>query len=253
MGALRFGLSLLVGCLLALPARAAEPTLSRLTFGVRGKPVSAALLEPADARGLLVVAHGQVMTLDSPFMLALAEALARRRIATLRFNFPYAEAGREQPDAMPLLVETVVAASREGEKRHRALPLLVGGKSAGAMAAAQAAKNGAIPEADGLVIVGYPLHAPGRPSAVNGGPLRGLELPILFLQGTRDPLADLGLMKALTVQLGEQAKLHIVDGVDHGFVPDAESGRDQADVFEELAIEISRFAATLAPSEGGSK
>jgi predicted alpha/beta-hydrolase family hydrolase len=206
------------------------------------------LLRPADARALLVLAHGQVMDMRHPFMEGIAAALARHRIATLRFNFPYAEAGRAKPDGAPLLVETIQAATREAERRRGALPLLVGGKSMGSMMAATAVRDGALPHVSGLVMIGYPLHPPGRASGLNARKLDGVKQPILFLQGSDDPLADLTLMRALVEGLGPRAKLEVVHGADHSFALPEGSGRD---VQEELASGIESFVATLASRPGG--
>jgi predicted alpha/beta-hydrolase family hydrolase len=251
MSARSLRILLLLSCLLASPARAAEPELTKLSILVRGKPCSALLLRPADARALLVLVHGQVMDLSHPFMEAISAALARQGVATLRFNFPYAEEKREQPDAMPLLIDSVVAATNEGEKRRGSLPLLLGGKSVGALIVGLAMQSGKLPAAKGVVILGYPLHAPGRPSAVNARALDGIPQPLLFVEGSRDEFADLTLMTALVEKLGAHAKLHVVVGADHAFALEGGSRRSQVDVYDEIASAVAAFAATLAPSQGG--
>ena len=243
-------IGLLLGCVLVSAAHAAEPTLTKLSIAVRGEPCSALLLRPEDARALLVLAHGQIMNIRHPFMESLGAALARHGIATLRFNFPYAEAGRAQPDGENVLIEAIEAATHEAEVRRGALPLLVGGKSLGGMLAAQAVRDAAQPNVEALVLLSYPLHAPGRPSNANAGRLEGLKQPILFLEGTRDPLADLTLMRALVERLGPRARLVVVQDGDHSFALPEGSGRTQAEVFEQLASAIADFAATLAPSRG---
>jgi len=242
---------LLSCCLLANSARAADPELTKLSIQVRGSPCSALLLRPADARALLVLAHGQVMDIHHPFMEAISAALARHGVATLRFNFPYAEAKRPQPDPPQLLVAAVRAAAQEGERRRGSLPLLVGGKSAGAMMSALAARDGLLPPAAGIVILSYPLHAPGRPSAVNAGAVEGVKQPILFVQGTRDVLAGLNLITALVEKVGKNAELHVVQEADHSFALPEGSGRTQAEVYDEIADAVAGFAATLANSRGG--
>jgi hypothetical protein len=242
---------LLLCCLLAGPAQAAEPELSKLSILVRGQPCSALLLRPATAHALLVLAHGQSMNIHHPFMEAISAALARHGIASLRFNFPYAEAGRAQPDGGKLLLETAEAATREAERLRGALPLLVGGKSVGGIMAALAVRDAALAQVEGLVLLGYPLHAPGRPSAVNARKLEGLKQPMLFLQGTNDPLADSTLMQALVEKLGPRAKLEFVQDGDHSFALPEGSRRSQEDVYEQLASAIADFVATLAPSQGG--
>jgi hypothetical protein len=241
---------LLLACLVASPLGAAEPVTTPLSLTVRGKPISALLLRPADARALLVLAHGQAMDLRHPFMDSISAALAARGIATLRFNFPYAEAKRTRPDPAPLLVESLVVATREAEQRRGGLPLLVGGKSLGALMAATAASEEKLAGARGIVILGYPLHAPGRPSAVNARILDGIAHPLLFVQGTRDPLADLELMRSLVEKLGPNAKLHLVQQADHAFELPAGSGRTEQEVHEEVASAVADFAATLGPRGG---
>jgi predicted alpha/beta-hydrolase family hydrolase len=206
---------LLLACLLARPVLAAEPELTQLSIPVRGKPCSALLLRPADARALLVLAHGQIMNIQHPFMESISAALARHGIASLRFNFPYAEAKQDRPDGRLLLIEAITAATREGERRRGSLPLLLGGKSLGGAMAAEALRDTALPGVKGLVLLSYPLHAPGRPSGVNARRVEGLKQPVLFLQGSDDPLADLTLMEALVEKLGPKAKLAVVRDADH--------------------------------------
>jgi predicted alpha/beta-hydrolase family hydrolase len=242
---------LLLACLLASPARAAEPEAKALSIPVRGKPCSARMLRPEGARSFLVLAHGQVMDIHHPFMEALSAALARRGVATLRFNFPYAEEKRQRVDAIPVLTDAVEAAAREGERRRGGLPLLVGGKSLGAMVCAAAARTGRLPGAQGIVTLGYPLHAPGRPSGVNAGALDGVKQPILFVQGTNDALADLTLIRGLVEKIGPAAKLHMVQGADHAFAMPEGSERSPQDVYEEIAGAVADFGATLAASKGG--
>jgi predicted alpha/beta-hydrolase family hydrolase len=242
---------LLLVCLFASPARTAEPEAKALSIPVRGKPCSALLLRPEGARSFLVLAHGQVMDIHHPFMEALSAALARRGVATLRFNFPYAEAKRQRVDGIPLLTDAVEAAAREGERLRGGLPLLVGGKSVGGMMSAQAARDGKLPGAQGIVILGYPLHAPGRPSGVNAGALDGVKQPILFVQGTNDALADLTLIRGLVEKIGPAAKLHLVQGADHAFAMPEGSQRSAQDVYEEIAGAVADFGATLAASQGG--
>jgi hypothetical protein len=243
--------SLLIACTTASAARAADPEPTKLSIAVRGAPVSALLLRPGGARALLVLAHGQVMNIEHPFMVELCAALAQKRIATLRFNFPYAEAGRPEPDRPRLLVEAVVAATQEGERRRAGLPLFAGGKSLGALAAAQAAQDGSLPKVTGLVLLTYPLHAPGLPSTRNARPLEGLTLPILFVQGSEDPVADEDLLRGVVGKLGAKAKLVLVSGADHALAPAQDSGRGQAELYEEAASAVAGFVATLAPAQGG--
>jgi uncharacterized protein len=249
---MRFGTMLLIGCLVGgAAASAAEPAAKPLSITVRKQACSALLRRPDDARALLVLAHGKVMDIQHPFMEGISAALAKRGVATLRFNFPYAEAKRERPDGTPVLVEAIEAAARAGDAQRGALPLLVGGKSMGAMVAAQAARAGRLPGAKGIVILGYPLHAPGRPSGINARSLEGIAQPVLMVQGTRDPLADLALVRALVEKIGPNVRLHVVQGADHAFAPpQADEARQQA-MYDEIAGAVAGFVATLPASAGG--
>jgi hypothetical protein len=239
-------------CGLAAPAaEAADPDLTKLKLSVEGRPVSALLAEPSGARALLVLAHGQVMDMSHSFMEGLSTALNARQIATLRFNFPYAEAKRSQLDPLPVLVATVRAAVAEGARRRGALPLLAGGKSMGGAMMVEAAAAGGLGEARGIVIFGFPLHPPGRPSALNARPLRQVKLPLLFVQGSQDALADLSLMRGVVEQIGETARLHVVQGGDHSYALPEGSTRNEEQVMQEIAVAVASFVATLRPSEGG--
>ena len=239
---------LLLCCLLPCAASAAaEPELTPLTLSVEGRSTSALLMQPASARALLVLGHGAKMNMQSPLLVSLAEALARRKIATLRFNFPYAESGQAQPDPPPVLQATVRAAVAEGAKRRGALPLLLGGQSLSTLVVARALAGGLEPVA-GAVLLSFPLHQPGRPSARNAGTLDRTRVPLLFVQGTQDPLADPALMKGLVEKLGSRARLHEVQDADHQLVV---SGRPEKQVTDEIAGVIEAFAATLGASGGG--
>jgi predicted alpha/beta-hydrolase family hydrolase len=240
------GLPLL--CLLPCAAlAAAEPELTPLTLSVEGRRTSALLMQPADARALLVLGHGAKMSMQSPLLVSLAEALARRKIATLRFNFPYAAAGQAEPDPPPVLQATVRAALAEGAKRRGALPLLLGGQSLSTLVVARVLAGGLEPVA-GAVLLSFPLHQAGRPSARNASLLERTRVPLLFVQGTQDPLADAALMKGLVEKLGARARLHEVQGADHQLVV---GERPEKQVAEEIAGAIAAFAATLGASGGG--
>ena len=177
------------------------------------------------------------------FLEAITAALARQRVATLRFEFPYASAGARRPDPRPVLVETVVAAAAEAERLAAGLPLLAGGKSMGGRMTSHAAAEGRLAAVRGLVFLGFPLHPAGKPGAARADHLGEVPQPMLFLQGTRDPLADLGLLRPICERLGARAALHVIEGADHGFHVPKRSGRSDADVIEELAARIAEFAA----------
>jgi predicted alpha/beta-hydrolase family hydrolase len=241
----------LLVCLLASPVRAAEPERTELSLTVRGKPTSALLLRPAEARALVVLSHGQVMTLDHPFMESMAKALADQRVASLRFNYPYAQEKKAGPDPMPVLIDATAAAVNEGQKRAGELPLLLGGKSAGALVSIASVLNSRLPAVKGVVVLGFPLHPPNRPSAINARILDGLKLPMLFVEGSRDPLADLSLMRAIVEKQGPQARIVVIDDADHNFELPEGSARPAASVFDQIASAVASFAATLAPKPGG--
>lgn len=211
--------------------------------------VSALLLRPADARWLLVYGHGAGAGMRHAFMAGTAEALGRRGIATLRYMFPYAEAGRRRPDRPKLLLPTIAAAARAASEiaadTGGALPLLAGGKSMGGRMTSTLASQHGLETVRGLVFFGFPLHAPGREGVERGAHLADVGVPMLFLQGTRDRLAGLDLIRQVTDGLGDVATLHIVDGADHGFHVPKRSGRTDADVIEELAEVTAAWSDTL--------
>lgn len=241
MASRRFAPWWLALCLLPCAAGAAEPGASELPLSVGGRSTAALWLRPEDARALLVLGHGAQTNMRSPFLTSLAEALARRGVATLRFDFPYAHAGASQPDPPGVLQATVRAALAEAEKRRGTLPLLVGGTSLSTLVVVTVLGRDPPPVA-GAVLLAFPLHAPGRPSARNARGLDATRVPLLFVQGTSDPLADLGLMRALVERLGPRARLHQVEGTDHRF---ERGGELEPARIDGIAEAIARFAATL--------
>jgi predicted alpha/beta-hydrolase family hydrolase len=201
---------------------------------------------PDQAECLLVLAHGAGAGMRHAFMEALAAALARRQLATLRFEFPYAAAGGRRPDPKPVLVEAVCAAAAEAERLATGLPLFAGGKSMGGRMTSHAAAEGRLDRMRGIVFFGFPLHGAGKPGRARADHLREVRQPLLFLQGTRDALADLELLRPVCDELGARAQLHVVEGADHGFHVLKRSGRSDEQVIEELADRTSAFAAALA-------
>ena len=198
---------------------------------------------PADATSFLALSHGAGSGMRHAFLEAIAGALARCRVATLRFEFPYAAAGARRPDPKPVLVETVCAAAAEATRLAGELPLFAGGKSMGGRMTSQAAAETALAAVRGLVFFGFPLHPAGRPGTTRADHLAGVRQPMLFLQGTRDTLADLVLLRPICEKLGPRAQLHVVEGADHGFHVLKRSGRSDADVIEELAAQAARFTS----------
>jgi predicted alpha/beta-hydrolase family hydrolase len=207
--------------------------------------VSAVLLRPAEAFCLLVFGHGAGAGMDHVFMESAAQGLAERGMATLRYNFPYKEAGRKAPNPAPLLVETVRAVVRESGNIADGLPAFAGGKSMGGRMTSTAASREPLPGVRGLIFFGFPLHAPGRESSSRGDHLREVGLPMLFLQGTRDKLANLELLEHVVAPLRPPVTLHVVDGADHGFHVLKRSGRSDDEVMEELCDTAAAWAKAL--------
>jgi predicted alpha/beta-hydrolase family hydrolase len=222
-------------------------TASELSIqvGERVGRVSALLLRPPDARWLYVLAHGAGAGMRHRFMGAVAEALAQREVATLRYQFPYTEAGGRRPDPPGVLQATVRAAVATAATLAPALPLLAGGKSLGGRMTSSAAAKTPLPNVRGLVFLGFPLHAPNRPGAERAEHLDGVAIPMLFLQGTRDALADLELMRGVCNRLGSRSTLHVVEGGDHSFAVLKRSGRTEPEVIAELADTIVDWPARV--------
>lgn len=200
--------------------------------------VSAVALLPDDADVLFVYAHGAGAPMRHAFMEASSAAFAERRIATLRFNFLYAEAGRRAPDRPPRLCACLRAAVTFASSLT-SLPFIAGGKSMGGRMSSHAALEEL--GARGLAFVGYPLHPPGKPGTSRAENLQDCTIPMLFLQGTRDKLARLDLMEGVCQGLGDKASLHVVEGADHGFHVLKRSGRTDDEVLVELADELRHW------------
>lgn len=207
--------------------------------------VSSILIRPADARWLLVLGHGAGAGMRHPFMSALSRELAAEKIATFRYQFPYMENRWKAPDRPPTLTATVAAAVQAAHAAAPELPLLAGGKSMGGRMTSTAASENLIPSVRGLVFFGFPLHPPKQPAAKRGDHLLEVTQPMLFLQGTRDDLADLKLLKPICKKVGILATLHIIDGADHSFHVLKSSGKSDAEVLRELAHTTAEWAAGL--------
>jgi predicted alpha/beta-hydrolase family hydrolase len=208
----------------------------KLHFGVEDRgEVSALLCRPTKARWLLVLAHGAGAGMSHSFMEKLADELAGVDVATFRYQFPYMEEQRHVPDAPAVLTATVVAAVRAAAEAAPGLPMLAGGKSLGGRMTSQAAAQGPLEGVRGLVFFGFPLHPPNRPGTKRAEHLAKVTLPMLFLQGTRDALADLTLLRPICAKLGSRATLHIIEKADHSFHMLKSSGRSDAEVVRELA------------------
>lgn len=209
--------------------------------------VSALLEHPPDARLCYVLAHGAGAGMRHPFLFGMARRLAARGVATLRYQFPYMEAGKGRPDAPEVAAAAVRAAVAEAARRLAGIPLLAGGKSFGGRMTSTAASLAPLPGVRGLVFLGFPLHPPGKPGTARADHLDRVTVPMLFLQGTRDEFADSALLGQVLGRLGGRAVLHSVEGGDHSFgVPKASrGGRSKDGVLDELADAISSWAAGL--------
>jgi predicted alpha/beta-hydrolase family hydrolase len=204
-------------------------------------PGDTLLVRPPGARALLVLAHGAGAGMRHPFLQAMADALSGHAVASLRYQFPYmSEGGRgARPDPPPVAEGTVRAAVAAAAEMAPGLPLFAGGKSFGGRMTSMAAARAPLERVRGLVFLGFPLHPAGRPGATRAAHLAEVTIPMLFLQGTRDPLAALDLMRPVCDHLGARATLHVVEGADHSFGVLKRSGRTNADVVGELASTIA--------------
>src|SRR5213595_3991059 len=206
--------------------------------------VSGLLLRPKDARLLYVLAHGAGAGMRHPFLEVVAQRLAERSIATLRYQFPYMEQRGRRPDPPAVAAATVRAAVIEAARVAPGLPLVAGGKSFGGRMTSTAQAEEPLPGVRGLVFLGFPLHPPGRAGDQRAEHLAQVQVPMLFLQGTRDDFADLKLLTPLVQRLGARATLHLVEGGDHSFHVLKRSGRTDADVMGEIADAIAEWSAT---------
>jgi len=210
-----------------------------------GREVSALLLTPPKPKYLLVLGHGAGAGMNHPFMANLADALAAVNVASFRYQFPYMEDGRHAPDRPPILTATVAAAVRAASNAAPKLPIFAGGKSMGGRMTSQAAAQSLLPDVRGLIFFGFPLHQPNRPDTKRADHLADVKIPMLFLQGTRDTLADLQLLrplvKKLNKRLGPRATLHIIDTADHSFHILKSAKKTDAEVLQELAATTSAW------------
>ncbi len=217
----------------------------RVTVGERVGEVSALLLKPEGARLLYVLAHGAGAGMRHPFLESMAGRLAERGIATLRYQFPYMERRARRPDPPAVAEATVRAAVEEAARAAPGVPLIAGGKSFGGRMTSSAQASAPLPGVRGLVFLGFPLHAPGRPGDERAEHLSQVHIPMLFLQGTRDDFADLKLLQPLVQRLGALATLHLIEDGDHSFKVLKRSGRTDTDVMAALVDAIVEWTARL--------
>jgi predicted alpha/beta-hydrolase family hydrolase len=208
-----------------------------------GQQVSGLLLAPPDARACYVLAHGAGAGMAHPFMATVATGLGTRGIATLRYQFPYMEHGSRRPDVPRVAHATVRAAVDEAARQLPGLPLFAGGKSFGGRMTSQAQAGSPLPGVHGLVFLGFPLHPAGKPSDERAAHLSEVGVPMLFLRGTRDELADTGLLRSLVDRLGSGATLQLIPDADHSFHVPARSGRKDAEVMSEMLDVVAAWIA----------
>jgi len=207
--------------------------------------VSALLVLPSLARACLVLAHGAGAGMEHPFMAGLAAELGALRIATLRYQFPYMERRARRPDPPALCHATVRAAVAEAARLAPALPIVAGGRSFGGRMTSQAQAKSPLPGVRGLAFLGFPLHPAGRPSDERAQHLFHVQLPMLFIQGTRDELADLTILQPIAEQLGARATLKLLQQADHSFHVPARTGRKDSEVRRELLDALAGWIESL--------
>ncbi|MCU1242425.1 MAG: hypothetical protein JWO71_3151 [Candidatus Acidoferrum typicum] len=218
----------------------------RLRFAVEDAgEVSAILVRPAEARWLLVLAHGAGAGMTHPFLEKLAGELADAGVASFRYQFPYMEERRRVPDSPSVATATVAAAVRAAANAAPGVPVLAGGKSFGGRMTSQAASQQLLEGVRGLVFFGFPLHPPNKLGTKRAEHLAKVQIPMLFLQGTRDTLADLNLLRPICKNMGKLATLHVIETADHSFHVLKSCGKSDAEVLRELVRTTASWAEKL--------
>ncbi|WP_436054224.1 alpha/beta hydrolase family protein [Phenylobacterium sp. LjRoot225] len=208
-----------------------------------GEAVSGLWLAPDAAHACLVLAHGAGAGMSHRSMTAIAEGLYPLGVATLRYQFPYMELGRKRVDSPSVAQSTVRAAVAVALDRAGDLPLFAGGKSFGGRMTSQAQAQSPLDHVCGLVFFGFPLHPAGKPSVERAAHLSQISVPMLFVQGTRDALAELALLQGVVGRIGARATLQIIPGADHSFHVPAKSGRKDAEVLGEALADTTTWMA----------
>ena len=217
-----------------------------LTIKVSGtQNVSALLTVPASPRACFVLAHGAGAGMSHPFLSAVARGLAERDCATLRYQFPFVENGSKRPDTPPVAHATVQAAIIEAGRQLPSVPLFAGGKSFGGRMTSQSQAKAPLPNVVGLAFIGFPLHAAGRPSVDRAAHLSEVSIRMLFIQGTRDALAELPLIESTVAELGALATLLVIDGADHSFHVLARSGRNDAEAMSDVLDGLASWMVSI--------
>jgi len=213
--------------------------------------VSGLFYSPGEPKSITVFAHGAGAGMKAKFMEAVSLALANRNIATLRFNFPYIENGKKIPDPKPVATAAVAAAVQKAVKLCPNVPVFGSGKSFGGRMTSTAASEGMVPELKGIIFFGFPLHAPGKPSNERAEHLYKVNIPMLFLQGTRDALANMDLLKPVIKKIGKKAELFIIEGADHSFHLTKEYKMKDSEAMEIMCDEVNRWMELICNSSEG--
>jgi predicted alpha/beta-hydrolase family hydrolase len=229
-----------------------QPSEQPVTIPLPEGSISGLMVVPENAAFLYVLAHGAGAGMRHPFLQTVAAKLAPLGIATLRYQFPYMEAGRKRTDSAEVAHAAVRAAVNFGAGSLPGVPLLAGGKSFGGRMTSGAQAKAPLPGVRGLVFLGFPLHPPGKPDVVRAEHLDQIAVPMLFLQGTRDDFARLDLITTVTSRLSARATLDLVEGADHSFNMLKNSGRTTAQVLEGLCVTISAWVNSLVSPQGRS-
>lgn len=219
------------------------PQLKDLEVDLGGHP--GLLRRPEGARWLYVLAHGAGAGMRHAFMAAIADALARHHVATLRWEFPYMVAGRARPDPPAIAEAAVRAVWTAAAARVPDLPRFAGGKSFGGRMTSRAHAAEPLAELRGIAFLGFPLHAPDKPGTERADHLAQVRGPLLFVQGDRDELAPLRRLRPVVKKLGAHAMLHVIKGGDHGFDVLVRSGRTSAEVLDEIASTVAHWMARV--------
>jgi uncharacterized protein len=234
------------------PGKADMKTANAQQLAIRideANSVSALLVRPAEARACFVFAHGAGAGMTHPFMETVAAGLSERGVASLRYQFPYMEKASRRPDPPAIAHAAVRAAVAEAGRCCAGLTLIAGGKSFGGRMTSQAQAAGPLADVRGLAFLGFPLHPAGKPSDDRAKHLSDVHVPMLFIQGTRDNLAELKLLDPVVKRLGPSASLHTEEGADHSFHVPARSGRNDGEVMRDI---LDTFAAWIGTIVAGT-
>jgi uncharacterized protein len=226
--------------------------IEKLVLTVGGQRISALLQVSAHTHACYVMAHGAGAGMTHPFLESVAAGLSVNGIATLRFQFPYMERGSKRPDPPKLAQAAVRAAVATAAGQLPGVPLFAGGRSYGGRMTSQAQAASPLENVRGLAFLGFPLHPANAPSDERAHHLSAVQVPMLFLQGTRDALAEISLLKSLMVRLGSRASLVLFEGADHAFHLPAQSGRKDSEILREIIDTLTQFLVRVSAQSRGA-